>query len=68
MMGAGLLNTTVSFKLVALKFCFRGSITSFHRFVYVFFLSPYPCPLDKWARKVNITHPSGTPLVPDNWT
>ena len=39
MMGAGLLNTTISFKLVALKFCFPGSITSFRRFVYVFFLS-----------------------------
>ena len=32
----------------------------------MFFLSPYPCPLDKWARKV--THSAGTPLVPDNWT
>ena len=43
MMGAGLLNATRSFKLVALKFCFPGSITSFHRFVYVFFMSmPLP--------------------------
>ena len=43
MMGAGLLNTTMSFKQVALKFCFPGSITSFHRFVYVFFKSiPLP--------------------------
>ena len=44
MMGAGLLNTTMPFKLVALKFCFPGSIiTSFHRFAYVFFKSiPLP--------------------------
>ena len=37
MMGAGLLNTTRSFKLVALKFCVPGSITIFHKFIYVFF-------------------------------
>ena len=64
MMGAGLLNTTRSFKLVALKFCVPGSITIFHKFIYVFFLCPClclgPCPLDKWARK--ITHPAGNPL------
>ena len=44
MMGAGLLNTTMSFNLVALKFCFPGSITSFHRFVYVFFFKSIPLP------------------------
>ena len=45
MMGAGLLNATMSFKLVALKFCFPGSITSFHRFVYVFLFKSIPLPV-----------------------
>ena len=65
MMGAGLLNTTMSFKLVALNFAFLGQLQVFIG-SFMFFLSPYPCPLVKWARKV--THPAGTPLVPDNWT
>ena len=67
MMGAGLLNTTMSFKLLAINFAFLGQVQVFIGSV-MFFLSPYPCPSDKWARKVDITQPAGTPLVPDNWT
>ena len=69
MMGAGLLNTTRSFKLVALKFCVPGSITIFiSLFMFLFYVHAFAWALAHWTsgQGTLLTQQEIYCLVPDN--